>query len=322
VEVDEQRSQKVFLSYASEDRALARHIAEALIAHGVDTWWDGWEIRAGDSLRQKIDQGLGACTHFLILLTPVALTKLWVNQELDAGLVRMINEGISVLPVRSGLPAAALPPLLRGMHSPEILDPDADIRQLIYDIHGITRKPPLGPPPTAARATPRSGLSPAATALVRVFVEQTQHACSHDPQFSHVQLQALTELSRDDLADAIHELRGRLKVKEYIGGSFVVARPVLYAEFDALFQPWDPAKDALQLAADLQNDPDFPGNPPAIAERYDWSPRRLNPALAYLIDRDLVKVDSGMGDGTFLGFRVRATDATRRFVKSRAAARD
>lgn len=313
------RPPKVFLSYASEDRPLAGQIAQALIAQGIDTWWDTWEIRAGDSVRQKIDAGLGDCTHFLVLLTPIALTKPWVNQEMDAGFVRMLDERVVFLPVRSGLPASSLPPLLRGVHSPEIRDHAADIQQLIHDIHGITRKPPLGPAPVVASRTARTGVSAAATAVVRAFVEHTKQASGFDPQFSHDQLQALTGLSRDDLADAIHELRGRVKVHGYTGAGFVVAEPVLYAEFDAHFQPWDPAKDARQLAADLHNDPQFPVSPSKIAERYDWSPRRLNPALAYLMDRKVVHVDTGIGDGTYLGFRVRATDATRRFVKSQTA---
>jgi hypothetical protein len=72
---------KVFLSYAWEDRELASVIAERLQANGIDTWWAEWCLSAGDSLRQKIDEGLSDCTHFLVLLTPMALTKPWVNQE-------------------------------------------------------------------------------------------------------------------------------------------------------------------------------------------------------------------------------------------------
>lgn len=312
------RPPKVFLSYASEDRELAAQIAQGLIAQGVDTWWDTWEIRAGDSLRRKIEAGLADCTHFLVLLTPVALTKPWVNQEMDAGLVRMLNERITFLPVRAGLPAGELPLLLRGLHSPEIRDLAADLQQLIHDIHGVTRKPPVGPRPPAANIAARTGVSPAATALARAFVQHTKHASGFDPQLTRAQLQALTGLSQEDLADAIHELRDRVTVHEYSsGGGFVVAEPVLYADFDQHFQPWSPGEDALQLAADLHNDPDFPASPRAISERYGWGPRRLNPALAYLMDRDLIEVQSGIGDGTYLGHRVESTDATRRFVKSR-----
>ena len=72
-----------FLSYAFEDRELARRIAEALMAQGVDTWWAEWCIASGDSIRQRIDEGLGRCTHFIVLLTPASIGKPWVNLEIE-----------------------------------------------------------------------------------------------------------------------------------------------------------------------------------------------------------------------------------------------
>jgi TIR domain len=107
-------SPRAFLSYAWEDRQLAERLAAALQANGIDTWWAGWCIGAGDSLRQKIDEGLADCTHFLVLLTLASIAKPWVNQEMDAGLVRKLNENTRFIAVRSGLAAAALPPLLAG----------------------------------------------------------------------------------------------------------------------------------------------------------------------------------------------------------------
>jgi hypothetical protein len=82
---------KAFLSYGWEDRDLAKRIAEALQANGIETWWAEWEVRAGDSLRRKIDEGLANCTDFLVLLTPRSIGKPWVNQEMDAGQVRKIE---------------------------------------------------------------------------------------------------------------------------------------------------------------------------------------------------------------------------------------
>jgi hypothetical protein len=58
------------------------------------------------------------CTHFLALLTPVSIAKPWVNQEMDAGLVKKLDEETRFIAVRSNLPAGALPPLLKGMLSP------------------------------------------------------------------------------------------------------------------------------------------------------------------------------------------------------------
>lgn len=111
---------KVFLSYTTADQAVARKIAEALIAQGVQTWWDQWEVRAGDSLRQKIDEGLGGCTHFVVLLSATSIHKPWVNAELDAAFVRRLDEQCTLIPLRYGIEPSDLPILLQGLRSPAI----------------------------------------------------------------------------------------------------------------------------------------------------------------------------------------------------------
>ena len=127
-------SHKAFLSFGWEDHDLAKSIAEYLHGNGIETWWAQWEIRAGDSLRQKIDEGLGVCTDFIVLLTPTSIHKPWVNQEMDAGLVRKIELGARFIPLRSNLPVSALPPLFKGMLSPSIDDFEDDAGSLVHDI--------------------------------------------------------------------------------------------------------------------------------------------------------------------------------------------
>ena len=101
------------------------------------------------------------------------------------------------------------------------------------------------------------------------------------------------------------------------GTTAIMAEGTLYAEFDKYFSDRDPAADALIIAQALQNDPTFPENAAEIAERLQWPPRRLNPALAYLVARSVVGDTQLLGGGPFVATRVTRTDATRRFVKSR-----
>jgi TIR domain len=44
----------VFLSYASQDRAAAHRICEALRASGIEVWFDQSELRGGDIWDQRI----------------------------------------------------------------------------------------------------------------------------------------------------------------------------------------------------------------------------------------------------------------------------
>ena len=79
--------------------------------------------------------------------------------------------------------------------------------------------------------------------------------------------------------------------------------------------PWNPSEDALALAADMVNDSEFPDAAEAIAARYGWDARRLNPAMAFLINRKIVSGASALGSRDWLVLWLTRTDATRRFVK-------
>jgi hypothetical protein len=305
---------KVFLSYGWEDKELASKIAHALQANGIETWWAEWCMSAGDSLRQKIDEGLGACTHFVVLLTPTSITKPWVNLEMDAGLVRKLQSKAKFIPLRHGLAAGALPPLLSGLVSPAVEDPETDIGQLINDIFELTKTPPLGKPPAAA-AIKSTGYSPAATAVAKAFVEGSTTGCKFDPAFSFPELMQATGLSQDDITDAVHELRGMVEIRMR---DHIAPDEELFATFDSHWMPWNPATDGLRLAADLMNDAHFPRAPQDIAKRYEWEARRLNPAIAYLAGRNAIQVLRSLGSHPWLVHQVVPNDATRRLVKSRS----
>lgn len=308
---------KVFLSYAFDDQALAKRIAHTLQANGVDTWWAEWCIGPGDSIRQRIDEGLGNCTHFVVLLTPVSVTKPWVAAEMDAGLVGKLSRGTKFIALRSGLAPNQMPPLLQGLLSPQVDSESFDLSQLVNDIHGVTKKPPLGPPPLAVRAKTAlaPGLSNAANALVRLFVERSKNATRLDPNFSVGKLALELALSSDDVKDAIFELGG---VVENHRDHVVHANDELFVIFDKFWMPWDAEEDALQLAARLVNDANFPRAPEGQASALGWTARRLNPAVAYLANRSLIKSIRSHTGGPWLFATMHNTDATRRFVKSRS----
>ncbi|MGX9720237.1 toll/interleukin-1 receptor domain-containing protein [Stenotrophomonas acidaminiphila] len=306
-------SPKVFLSFGWEDRDLAGRIADALQRHGISTWWSEWEIKAGDSLRRKIDQGIGGCTHFIALLTPTSINRPWVQEEMDAGFVQKVGRGATFIGLRHGLEASRLPPLLAGSLSPEIDQDLTQIQQLINDIHGVSRKPELGPAP-ALTSLPKTRYTAAAMAIAEHFVNQSRNGEFGDVTSDEERIAERTLLSREDVIDALHELRRWLK----IGYGSVLVRETFYAEFDRYWKPWIPADDALRLAADLVNDTNFPSAPEQIAQRYGWEPRRLNPAMAYLEERDAVQLSRALATTPYIGFKIRRTDATRRFVRSRA----
>jgi hypothetical protein len=65
----ERRSPTIFLSYASEDRAVARTLGEVLPAYGLEVWYDESELGGGDLWDQKIRRQIRECDYFMPLVS-------------------------------------------------------------------------------------------------------------------------------------------------------------------------------------------------------------------------------------------------------------
>ena len=73
-----------FICHASEDKELlVRPLAENLVEHGFDIWYDEFELTVGDSLRQSIDRGLASSRFGIVILSPAFLGKNWPQYELN-----------------------------------------------------------------------------------------------------------------------------------------------------------------------------------------------------------------------------------------------
>lgn len=90
----EDREFEVFISHATEDKeGIVRSLAHALQARGIDVWYDEFELRVGDSLRRKIDQGIARSRFGLVVLSKAFFAKNWPQYELDGLVARDMSEG-------------------------------------------------------------------------------------------------------------------------------------------------------------------------------------------------------------------------------------
>lgn len=103
----------VFLSHSHPDKPFARKLAADLRANGHTVWIDEAEINIGDSLIEKISEGLDQVDHVCALLSDVSIKSAWVQKELDIASSREIGEGrVVVLPLL--LEDVPLPGFLKG----------------------------------------------------------------------------------------------------------------------------------------------------------------------------------------------------------------
>jgi hypothetical protein len=90
-----------FLSHSSKDKAIIRQLAADLSAEGIAVWLDEQRIHVGDSIPDKIAQGLAQSDFFLIALSEHSVDSEWVKRELNNALVQEISKRkIAILPLK------------------------------------------------------------------------------------------------------------------------------------------------------------------------------------------------------------------------------
>jgi HEAT repeat protein len=134
----------VFVSYASEDRAaVAKPIAEALMALGWVVWFDEFELRVGDSLMDSLNQGIAQSTAGLLIISPTYLARDhgWARIELDGLVARQIlTRRTLILPVWHEVSAeevTAVLPTLGGRKAADSSDGPQGVAQAVSAaLHG------------------------------------------------------------------------------------------------------------------------------------------------------------------------------------------
>jgi hypothetical protein len=82
----------VFISHASEDSdAIARPLADALRSAGLTVWFDEQELVLGDSLRERIEEGVAQSTLGVVILSHAFFSKRWPQHELNALYARLVG---------------------------------------------------------------------------------------------------------------------------------------------------------------------------------------------------------------------------------------
>ena len=71
----------VFLSHSSQDKDVVRDIANRLKSDGVRVWFSDWEIRPGDSIPAKIEEGLENSRVLVLCMSKAAFGSDWAQWE-------------------------------------------------------------------------------------------------------------------------------------------------------------------------------------------------------------------------------------------------
>lgn len=82
----------VFISYCHEDKTFVDNLATNLIKNKTNVWLDTWEVSAGESLIEKVQQGLQASTALIVVLSKASVASIWCKREVISGIQRELEE--------------------------------------------------------------------------------------------------------------------------------------------------------------------------------------------------------------------------------------
>jgi hypothetical protein len=109
-----QTKARVFISYASEDRAEVADLYRRLKDSGLDPWMDAHDLIAGDPWARTIDEAIQSADFFVICLTTRSVDK--------AGVLRQeLSRGVHQWYTRSGPDNFLIPVLLEECRVPDSL---------------------------------------------------------------------------------------------------------------------------------------------------------------------------------------------------------
>lgn len=102
---------KVFVSHRGQDSYAAEKLASELARDGHKVWLDVWQINIGDSIIERINDGLAEASYVVVCYSDAKDAAPWMNREWMAALARQLDgAGVRLLPARltGGVPPAIL----------------------------------------------------------------------------------------------------------------------------------------------------------------------------------------------------------------------
>ncbi len=124
----------LFLCHASEDKPFVDKLVAELDRYACYAWYDKREIFVGDSIVEKVNNGLEEADYLIVVFSPQSVNKPWVKRELNSSLMRQLSsKNIIILPVLKE--KCEIPPLFKDIKYADFTISFEDgIRELIMAI--------------------------------------------------------------------------------------------------------------------------------------------------------------------------------------------
>lgn len=131
---------KVFISHSSIDKPFAKLLCMDLEANGYTPWLDEWNIQVGESIPERVSNGLEESDFVIVILSENAVSSKWVEREWQTKYWNEIEHGrIHVLPLL--LKDCKIPELLKTKKYADFRDDfNIGLRDLLAALENLYRK--------------------------------------------------------------------------------------------------------------------------------------------------------------------------------------
>lgn len=131
--LNSRKNQKqIFISHNKIDKEIARNIGLFLVIEGLNVWFDEWEISAGESIIDKINDGLIDCSHLILIWSKNASKSNWVRRELYYAITEANVSGKpKIIPIK--VDSTTLPPLIADIKYINYSDGNEHLRQQLIN---------------------------------------------------------------------------------------------------------------------------------------------------------------------------------------------
>ena len=90
----------IFISYSHADADFVARLGIGLVQNNVHVLVDKWELNVGDSILNWVQKSIQESGALLVVLSKTSVASAWCNKELNAGLMRELDEKrVLVLPI-------------------------------------------------------------------------------------------------------------------------------------------------------------------------------------------------------------------------------
>ena len=161
-------------------------------------------------------------------------------------------------------------------------------------------------------------LSENAGKLVKLLNTNSKNAHYNDPDYRLSEIMDKLTIAKEEAEEAVDELDelGLINIGRTLSDQFISPRNALFMKTDPVFREWNPVADAKVIAKAIVTE--FQENVVDIKDLNNvlqWGPRRMNPAITYLVENGIVDSSDTLNPGPYKYNWIMVTAKTRRYAK-------